>query len=94
MMPEAIPEVARIILRLIDASGGSYVGTLNLCQEIPATEDGVLRSLRRCRERRLIKSIHSHGGRGHKAIHRLTAKGRREAGYVLTQKGKDHVCSH
>jgi hypothetical protein len=84
------------ILKVLAENGGSYRGSLQLCEEVPASPQGVCQSLQSCRKRHLIKSIHSHGGRGrgHKTTHRLTAKGRREAAnYILTQKGKDYVQS-
>jgi hypothetical protein len=85
----SLPQIPEFILKILDANGGSYSGTMRLANEIPASRLGVLYGLRRCQHDHLVKSIHSHGGRGHKSVHRLTRAGR----WILTQKGKEHVQS-
>lgn len=81
--PKGIPEIHRLIAETIAANGGSYSGTNNLCQEIPADRNNVLKSLRTFKKYQLIQSRHSScgRGRGHKTI------------WKLTQKGKDYVQS-
>jgi hypothetical protein len=85
----SLSPICESILQTIDAHGGSYSGTIRLVDEIPAARQCTLRSLQHCQHAGLICSSHSHGGRGHKSVHRLTKAGR----YVLTQKGREHVRS-
>jgi hypothetical protein len=84
-----LPQLQEAVLQVIGANGGTFAGTLRLTEEIPADPRELIRNLRRCQHDHLIKSIRSHGGRGHKSVHRLTRAGR----WVLTQKGKQHVQS-
>jgi len=78
-----IPEVHRLIAKLLVDNGGKYQGTNQLCESIQATRNGVLQSLHNAKKYRLIRSIHSHGscGRGHKTI------------WILTEKGREYVQS-
>jgi hypothetical protein len=80
---QKIPEVHRLIAKLLVENGGKYKGTNQLCESIQATRDGVLRSLRNAKKYRLIRSIHPRGscGRGHQTI------------WVLTEKGREYVQS-
>lgn len=87
MSPQIFPQIRMVILSLLDESGGMYKGTMRLAELIPADKHAVIRSLHGCQRDGLIRSYHTHGGRGHMTIHRLTDQGR----YVLTQKGKDYV---
>jgi len=87
MNPDFIPTIQNVILSVLDANGGSYYGTKRLAEIIPAHPKSVGVALHACRKTGLVRSLHTHGGRGHLALHRLTRQGR----YVLTQKGKDHV---
>ena len=91
MSPQIFPQIRMVILSLLDESGGMYKGTLRLAELIPADQHAVIRSLPGCQRDGLVRSIHTHGGRGrgHMTTHRLTSQGR----YVLTQKGKDYVKS-
>jgi DNA-binding HxlR family transcriptional regulator len=72
-----IPEVHRLIVRLIATAGGQVQGTNQICEAIPATPDGVLRSLRHAKKYQLIRRSKSATcGRGHKSTWKLTKKGR------------------
>jgi hypothetical protein len=72
-----IPEVHSLIARCLAENGGSVEGTNALCQAIPATPDGVLRSLRKASKYKLIRrSKSAQRGRGHKSTWKLTKKGR------------------
>ena len=84
-----LPQIREIILKVLDANGGCYAGTMRLAELIPADTREVLRILHQCQHSGLVSTIASHGGRGHKSVHRLTRQGR----YVLTQKGREHVRS-
>jgi hypothetical protein len=87
MSIDTVPPIWEVILSLIENNGGAFAGTMRLANEIPATHDGVMRSLRQCRKRRLIRSIHRHGGRGNLTVHKLTNQGR----FILIRKNKDHI---
>jgi DNA-binding PadR family transcriptional regulator len=71
-----LPQLQEAVLQVIGANGGTYAGTLRLTEEIPADPRELIRNLRRCQHDHLITSRQSHGGRGHKSVHRLTQKGR------------------
>lgn len=79
-----------VILTVLEENGGGFSGTMRLAEIVPAADRSIQRTLQECRARRLIKSIRTHGGRGHKTLHRLTTAGVR---YVLTQKGDEYVKS-
>ena len=81
MNRKVIPQIRKLIFKLLVQNGGSYKGTMRLAENIPATTQGVIRSLHRCQQEQLIKSIHPHAGRGHQTI------------YILTKKGKQAACS-
>jgi hypothetical protein len=65
-----------LILRLLAANGGSFTGTGDLCQFIPATRESVMRSLRLTHKYHMIRRVKCRScGRGHKTIWFLTRKG-------------------
>lgn len=73
-----IPPVRRLILRLLAVNGGSFTGTEELCQAIPAARQCVQRSLRLTHKYHMIRRVKCHTcGRGHKTTWILTAKGLR-----------------
>jgi hypothetical protein len=82
-----IPEVHRLITLLISENGGSFQGTHQLCESIPATPEGTMKSLRNRNKYHLIRGFYPYGhqsfgqGRGNKTV------------WKLTQKGKDYVQS-
>ena len=72
-----IPEIHRLIVKLIDASGGKFQGTNRLCELLPAEPKQVLKSLQHAGKYRLIRrSKDGRCGRGHKSTWTLTRKGR------------------
>jgi DNA-binding PadR family transcriptional regulator len=79
MMPvQRIPEIHRLIAKLIAENGGEYEGTNQLCTAIPAAPDHVLRSLQKASKYGLIHcSKNGRRGRGHKSTWTLTRLGRK-----------------
>jgi hypothetical protein len=75
--PELSP-VRRLILRLLADNGGSFTGTEQICQAIPAARQCVQRSLRLTHKYHMVQRVKCHTcGRGHKTIWKLTEKGKR-----------------
>jgi Fe2+ or Zn2+ uptake regulation protein len=77
MIIYTLTPIGEAILQQLAQNGGSYSGTTRLVDQIPASPDGVYKALRHCRHTGLIRSLHTHGGRGNLALHKLTRKGRR-----------------
>jgi hypothetical protein len=74
-----------ILKKLAVAPQRQIVGSCQLYVDISAAELSVRRSLADLRRRHLIRSIHTKGGRGQKATHRLTQRG---LNYILTELGE------
>jgi hypothetical protein len=73
-----MPPVRRLILRLLADNGGSFIGTEELCQAIPAARQCVQRSLRLTLKYHMIRRSKCRTcGRGHKTNWSLTQKGLR-----------------
>ena len=71
-----IPAIHCFIARLLAENGGEIEGTNQLCRMVPASEPGVLRSLRDASKYQLFrKSQEGHSGRGHKSTWVLTPRG-------------------
>lgn len=63
--------IAAQILETLNQNGGQVIGTSNLCALIPASERKVKHNLAALRKRGIVRSRHTHGGSGRKAIHQL-----------------------
>jgi len=71
-----IPEVHSLIARCLAENGGSFQGTNQLCEIIPATPQGIRQSLRKVNKYGIIRCSKSgHCGRGHKSTWTLTRLG-------------------
>jgi hypothetical protein len=67
--------ILQYILKILQTNNGKFEGTGALCNMVPASTNGVHRTLTIARHKRLVTSIRTHGGRGHRSIHRITRKG-------------------
>jgi DNA-binding PadR family transcriptional regulator len=69
--------ILEFILKELGAHGNVIHGTFQLYDCVPASHNNIRLALRKGNDKGLIRSIHSHGGRGRRSIHKLTAKGLR-----------------
>jgi hypothetical protein len=71
-----IPAVRRLILRLLADNGGTFTGTEELCNSIPASRQGVQYSLRQAHKYHMVRRNKCRTcGRGHKTTWILTRLG-------------------
>jgi hypothetical protein len=78
-----IPAVRRLILRLLADNGGTFTGTGDLYQALPASREGIRDSLRQAHKYHMVRRSKCRTcGRGHKTTWILTKKGLR---YVESQ---------
>jgi hypothetical protein len=63
------------ILSTLAARGGTYAGTDQISQELPANKVATIRAMRKCIKNNLVKVKRKGGGAGNLTVYRLTSKG-------------------
>lgn len=70
------------VIQLLEQNGGQYSGTMQLCQDVPASKPGLLKALRGLKKHNHIR------------VRRPLCNGKaRRTRYTLTPKGLAHVRS-
>jgi hypothetical protein len=68
--------IQEYIVKLIHSNGGTFHGTLRLCEQVPASRESVMHVLRQRKVKRLVHATRpARRGRGHMTVYRLTSKG-------------------